>query len=107
MFKAVDRHAFSATQTSVFPYYFSMQTAVPIILAITYPGSVLTGIPSGIHGVLDQAVRWNTLLPLATMFVTGLLNLAVLNPVILGVMKERRGQGKFIIEASDQSGSSG
>lgn len=93
MFKTIDRPSFSAVQQKIFPGYFAMQTAIPIVLALTFPGNHLSGIPSGIYGVLDQSNRCSSLLPIAAMFATGLANLAVLLPATLKVMKARQAQG--------------
>lgn len=93
MFKTVSRHSFSAIQTGLFPIYFGIQTAVPVILALTFPSNALFGIPSGISGVLHETGRWTALAPLATAFITGLVNLVILLPLVTTVMKERRGQG--------------
>lgn len=93
MFKTVGRHSFSAIQTGLFPIYFGIQTAVPVILALTYPSNALFGVPAGVAGVLHETGRWTSLLPLSTIFVTGLVNLVVLLPLVNQVMKDRRGQG--------------
>lgn len=95
MFKAVTKAAFSQIQQKLFPIYFGMQTALPVILALTFPGNTLLGLQSGPQGLLHEFVRWNSLVPIASIFVTGLVNLAVLLPATLEVMKERRGQGKI------------
>lgn len=95
MFKTVSRHSFSAIQTGLFPIYFGLQTAVPVILALTYPSNALFGISAGVAGVLHESGRLTALLPLATMFVTGLVNLVFLLPMVNKVMKERRGQGIY------------
>jgi hypothetical protein len=95
MFKTVTRTVFSAVQTNLFPIYFGMQTALPVVLALTFPGSTLLGLPSGVTGLLDGAVRWNSLVPIAATFITGLVNLVVLLPATQQVMKDRRGQGKL------------
>ncbi|KAI9166681.1 mitochondrial outer membrane protein [Paramyrothecium foliicola] len=94
MFKTVTRAVFSSVQTNLFPIYFGLQTAVPVVLALTFPGSTLLGLPSGITGLLDGAVRWNSLVPIATTFFTGLINLLFLLPATQQVMKDRRGQVK-------------
>ncbi|KJZ71794.1 hypothetical protein HIM_08814 [Hirsutella minnesotensis 3608] len=94
MYKAIDRPAFSLVQRALFPVYFSIQTAVPIVLALTFPGNSLAGVPSGISGLLDVSSRWDSLAPIAAMFVTGLVNLVVMLPATNKVMKERRGQAK-------------
>ncbi|RCI14710.1 hypothetical protein L249_6454 [Ophiocordyceps polyrhachis-furcata BCC 54312] len=92
MYKSIDRPAFSAAQQNLFPIYFSLQTALPAVLALTFPGSTLAGVPNSVSGLLDVSSRWDSLVPIATMFVTGLVNLAVLLPATVKTMKERRGQ---------------
>ncbi|CAM1505424.1 Fc.00g110610.m01.CDS01 [Cosmosporella sp. VM-42] len=94
MFKTVNRPAFSAIQQKLFPIYFGMQTVLPVIMALTFPGNSLIGLSSGVSGLLSDFARWHSLVPIATMFVTGLVNFAVLLPATTGVMKERRGQAK-------------
>jgi hypothetical protein len=87
-------------QQHLFPIYFSLQSVLPATLALTWPGSssagsgMLATSPAGISGVLHASNRWTVLAPLATMFVTGLLNLVVLLPATTGYMAERRAQGK-------------
>lgn len=93
MYKSIDKSAFSAAQQGLFPIYFSMQTVLPAVLSLTFPGNTLAGVPSSISGLLDRSNRWSSLAPLATMFLGGLVNLVVLLPATLKVMKERRGQG--------------
>ena len=97
MFKTVSRHSFSAIQTGLFPIYFGIQTAVPVILALTYPSNALFGVPAGVAGVLHETGRWTSLAPLSTIFITGLVNLVVLLPLVNKVMKERRGQGTALL----------
>ncbi|PFH57512.1 hypothetical protein XA68_14915 [Ophiocordyceps unilateralis] len=94
MYKSIDRPAFSAAQQSLFPIYFGLQTALPAVLALTFPGSTLAGVPSSVSGLLDASSRWDSLVPIATMFVTGVVNLTVLLPATVKTMKERRGQCK-------------
>ncbi|KAF7543983.1 hypothetical protein G7Z17_g10302 [Cylindrodendrum hubeiense] len=94
MFKTVDRPAFSAIQQQLFPIYFGMQTALPVIIALTFPGNSLIGLSSGISGLLSDFARWHSLAPIATMFLTGFVNLAILLPATTKTMKDRRGQAK-------------
>ncbi|OAQ70157.2 hypothetical protein VFPPC_02671 [Pochonia chlamydosporia 170] len=94
MFKTVERPVFSAVQTKLFPIYFGLQTILPAILALTFPGNTLIGVSSGLSGLLDASSRWHSLAPIATMFVTGLVNLLVLLPATSKTMKDRRGQAK-------------
>ena len=93
MYKTVDRPSFSAIQARLFPIFFGMQTALPVVLAVTYPGNTLTGLPSGIYGLLDESSRLGSLLPVSAMFISGLINLVMLLPATQQVMKDRRGQG--------------
>jgi Domain of unknown function (DUF4149) len=82
-------------QTQLFPIYFSLQTALPVVLALTYPGSRNPfGASSSIRGILGQSNRWSVLVPLATMFVTAVANLAVVLPATRECMEERRVQEK-------------
>ena len=94
MFKTVERPIFSSIQQAIFPIYFSIQTAAPLLMALTFPGNALFGLPSGVQGLLNQSQLYQSLLPIGIMFVTGITNLLVLLPMVTGVMKERRGQGK-------------
>lgn len=90
-FKTIPRPQFSALQQKIFPIYFGMQTAVPVFLALTYPSAGST--PSGIQGTLAEPNRWTVLAPLATMFITGVANMAFIRPAIENIMKERKLQG--------------
>lgn len=96
MFRKVDRPAFSAAQSGLFPIYFGMQTGLPVVMALTFPGNALLGHSSSIPGLLEETNRYSSLLPLAAMFVFGLANLVVLLPKVNKVMQDRRGQGMFI-----------
>ena len=72
-----------------------MQTALPIILAFTYPlpAQSLASSSSPIKAVLfESQYRVSTLLPLAIMFVGGLVNLVVVGPATTEVMKQRKHQ---------------
>ncbi|KAK3379377.1 hypothetical protein B0T24DRAFT_611611 [Lasiosphaeria ovina] len=93
-FQVLTRPQFAALMAKIFPIYFSMQTALPVVLALTYPatGTVLGGAsPSGgIAGVMDPVNRWGVLVPIAAVFLTGLANLAVVGPATTQCMDERR-----------------
>ncbi|KZZ95923.1 hypothetical protein AAL_04219 [Moelleriella libera RCEF 2490] len=93
-FYTIERPQFSALQNKLFPIYFGIQTAIPVVLALTFPGNTLLGVPSGPSGLFTASSRWHTLAPIATIFVTGLLNLVVVLPVTQKIMHERRGQVK-------------
>ncbi|KAK8143965.1 hypothetical protein G3M48_006509 [Beauveria asiatica] len=94
LFKNVERPVFSAIQSKEFPIYFSLQTALPAILGLTFPGSTLLATPNGLYTLFHESNRWGSLVPIAIMFVSGALNLAVLLPASKEVMKQRQGQVK-------------
>ncbi|KAI2626566.1 hypothetical protein GGR54DRAFT_591537 [Hypoxylon sp. NC1633] len=95
-FKVLERQQFAILQRKLFPSYFAIQTTVPAILALTYPGTKnLVGefsIPSGFAGTFHESNRWAVLLPLGTMLVTGLVNLAYLLPKTNDITARRRAQ---------------
>ncbi|KAK4137277.1 hypothetical protein BT67DRAFT_453643 [Trichocladium antarcticum] len=94
-FKVLARPQFAALMARLFPIYFTMQTALPAVLAVTYPGSRNPfGPAGGVAGVLDPANRWSVLVPLAGAFLCALANLAVVGPATTAVMHERRQQEK-------------
>ena len=90
----LQRHDFADLQQQIFPIYFSMQTALPAILALTYPSpKAPLGIPSGLQGTFAEANRWSVLAPLATMFIAGVANLAFVRPATRRITKKRKLQG--------------
>ncbi|KAI1755430.1 hypothetical protein F4782DRAFT_527480 [Xylaria castorea] len=93
-FKVLERPQFAILQRAVFPAYFGIQTAAPVVLALTYPGAVglFATLPQGISGVLHPANRWGVLVPLTTAFVTGLANLVYFLPETNKVTAQRRQQ---------------
>ncbi|KAM7197747.1 protein of unknown function (DUF4149) domain containing protein [Rhypophila sp. PSN 637] len=91
-FQVLTRPQFSALMAKIFPVYFSMQTALPVVMALTYPGDSSSYSPSGIAGVFDSSNRWGVLVPIATMFASGLANLAVVGPATTRCMDERKRQ---------------
>ena len=77
-----------------------MQTALPVVLALTYPGtSSASGFgnstPSSISGVMAVDNRWSVLVPLVVMTFTGAVNWLVVGPKTTAVMKERKHQGEI------------
>ncbi|RKU40291.1 hypothetical protein DL546_001648 [Coniochaeta pulveracea] len=89
-FRELPRPQFAVLQSKLFPIYFSMQTALPVVLAVTYPAGLAT--PSGLAGLLDVSNRWSALVPIATMFVTALANMVVVGPATTKCMRERKSQ---------------
>lgn len=59
-----------------------------VALTASHGGQVL-----GLSGLAAPENRLNTLLPLATVAVTGLVNMFVLRPITTNVMRERKHQG--------------
>ena len=89
-YRALPRPQFASLQSKLFPVYFSMQTALPVILAVTYPGGPLTS--SSISGVLDLSTRYNVLTPIVTMGICGAANLLLIGPATTKCMRERKHQ---------------
>ncbi|KMK57636.1 hypothetical protein Y699_03056 [Aspergillus fumigatus Z5] len=88
-FRVLPRPQFSALQTSIFPVYFTLQSALPVVIALT---SSKGGQLNGISGLLAPESRFGTLLPLATVAVSGLINQVILRPLTVRTMKERKHQ---------------
>ncbi|EAW11518.1 DUF4149 domain-containing protein [Aspergillus clavatus NRRL 1] len=88
-FRVLPRPQFSALQTATFPVYFSLQSALPVVVALT---SSTGGQLNGISGLLAPENRFGTFLPLATAAAAGLINQFILRPLTVNVMKERKHQ---------------
>ncbi|KAF2860796.1 hypothetical protein K470DRAFT_216428 [Piedraia hortae CBS 480.64] len=95
-FKALPRAQFSTLQQAIFPTFFSLQTALPILLALTWPGERVASMGQvaarynvGYKGLLENNKALGTI---GIMFGTALLNLVVLGPATTKVMKERKHQ---------------
>jgi hypothetical protein len=93
-FRALPRPQFATLQQATFPIYFSMQTVLPILLALTLPAerTAIGSIPSSLSGVLEPTNRVRVLLPLATMFINALANLTYIGPATTKCMRERKHQ---------------
>ncbi|EGD84761.1 hypothetical protein H112_08474 [Trichophyton rubrum D6] len=108
-FRTLPRPQFSTLQSSIFPVYFGLQTAVPLVLALTYPGEKVAGRfgTSGLSGVFSESNRWNTLVPIMTTFLSGITNLLVIQPATAKVMRQRKEQesidGKKYTDAGPHS----
>lgn len=102
-YNALPRPSFSTLQTAIFPVYFGIQTALPVVLALTWPGerSVAGHVNSGFKGLLAEENKWTALTPIALMFVTNLANLVWLGPATTKVMKERKHQGRLDMNDDD------
>nr|POF17337.1 putative mitochondrial outer membrane protein [Quercus suber] len=98
-YKALPRPQFSQLQQAIFPPYFSLQTALPVVLALTWPGEKVLALGgetvranTGAMGLLEGDNVWNALVPIVLMFGTSLLNLVFLGPATTKVMRERKHQ---------------
>ncbi|KAG9241902.1 hypothetical protein BJ878DRAFT_427088 [Calycina marina] len=93
-FRALPRPQFSTLQQKIFPIYFGLQTALPAILALTYPAvrGLNRTAPGGLTGTFDVVNRWSVLVPIATMFVSGLVNVVYVGPTTTKIMKRRKHQ---------------
>ncbi|KAI1331260.1 hypothetical protein F5Y16DRAFT_361034 [Xylariaceae sp. FL0255] len=89
-FKVLARPQFAILQRAIFPAYFGIQSAAPLLLALTYPGRI--GSSGGVSGVLQPENRWGVLVPLTTACVMGLVNLLYLLPETNKVTARRRQQ---------------
>ena len=94
-YRALPRPQFSSLQQAIFPIYFTLQSALPAFLALTYPGtkSSLGSTSSGIGGFLAESNRYSVLAPLVTVFAINVTNLLVLGPATTKIMRERKHQG--------------
>ncbi len=94
-YQALPRPQFSTLQQALFPVYFSLQTALPVVMALTYPGtqSPLGSSPSGPSGFFAKENRTSVLAPITTIFAMNLTNLLVLGPATTRIMRERKRQG--------------
>ena len=101
-FKCLPRAQFATLQTAIFPIYFALQSACPIILALTYPGpstrnSLLGGSssPSGYRGVLAPENRWSVAAPISAILAANLINLVWAGPKTNEIMRLRKHQGMY------------
>ena len=92
-FRALPRPQFASLQSALFPIYFGLQTALPVAVALTATSS---GQLLGLSGLTTPENRYTTLLPLATVAITGLVNNVILRPRTINIMRERKHQGKLL-----------
>lgn len=101
-FKALPRPQFSTLQQAIFPPYFTFQAALPVLLALTWPGDKIAQVGAkavtqntGFWGIFSDNSFWTAGIPVAIMFATSAANLFVFGPATTKVMKERKHQGKI------------
>jgi len=98
-FKALPRPQFSTLQQAIFPPYFTFQAALPVLLALTWPGDKIAQVGTraitqntGFWGIFSDNSFWTAGIPVAIMFATSAANLFVFGPATTKVMKERKHQ---------------
>lgn len=95
-YKTLPRPQFSQLQEKIIPIYVGMQTVLPAVLALTYPGSRNPlGPPSGYQGTFTEVNKWSVLVPLGTMFLMGLANMLFIRPKATEIRKLRMLQGMY------------
>jgi len=100
-FRVLPRPQFSVLQQNTFPTYFTLQSVIPVVLALTYPPG--RGGPAALYKGEDKLVAGL----IATMFVTAVANWAWLGPATTHCMRERKHQetrdGKKSYDAGPRS----
>lgn len=101
-FKALPRPSFSTLQQAIFPPYFTFQAALPVLLALTWPGEKIAQVGgreltqnAGFWGIFSENSLLTAGVPVFLMFATSAANLLVFGPATTKVMKERKHQGKM------------
>ncbi|KAF8251784.1 hypothetical protein K440DRAFT_658434 [Wilcoxina mikolae CBS 423.85] len=80
-FRALPRPQFSQLQQKIFPIYFSMQTALPLIVLLTHPTAPYS-----------ELLSTETAAPMLATFLTSAANLGIVGPATTSVMRERKRQ---------------
>lgn len=70
-----------------------MQTALPVLLTLTYPGTKTSRSSSSLAGVLMAQNRYTVFAPLALALTINAANLLYISPQTTKVMKQRKHQG--------------
>ncbi|KAL8971405.1 MAG: hypothetical protein Q9183_001074 [Haloplaca sp. 2 TL-2023] len=95
-FRSLPRAQFASLQTAIFPPYFSMQTALPALLALTFPATKSTygtvQQSGGLGGFFAEHNRWSVMAPIMGIFAINLANLTYISPQTNKVMRERKHQ---------------
>ncbi|QIW95796.1 hypothetical protein AMS68_001314 [Peltaster fructicola] len=98
-FKAIPRSAFAQLQTHVTPVFFAIQSVLPVLMALTWPGNKLASVGStgirhntGILGLLQNENLWEGAVPIVIMLGTALVNLIYFGPATTRTMRERKHQ---------------
>ena len=104
-YKSLPRAQFATLQSAIFPIYFCLQSACPVLLALTYPGSSTKSslgngfgsVPqtqqSGIGGFFADGNRWSVAAPIIVCFAANVVNLVWAGPKTNDIMRLRKHQG--------------
>ncbi|RMJ23087.1 hypothetical protein PHISP_06038 [Aspergillus sp. HF37] len=87
-FRSLPRPQFASLQSATFPIYFSLQSGLPLIVALTSSKNGQLSSPSELLAPENRS----GLIPLATAMAAGLVNMFVLGPLTMKVMRERKHQ---------------
>lgn len=101
-YRDLPRPMFARLMEGTFPFYFGIQTALPLAMMLTFPGQTVlqlgeerVGSDSGISGLFKAENRWTAMVPLMTMLISGAINTVVLGPATTKTMKQRHHQGSY------------
>lgn len=104
-YRELPRPMFARLMEGTFPFYFGIQTALPLAMMITFPGATVlqlgeerVGADSGIQGLFKAENRWTVLVPLMSMFISSAINTFILGPATTKTMKQRHHQGRTIVQ---------
>lgn len=86
-FRVLPRPQFSVLQQHTFPTYFTLQSIIPVVLALTYPRG--RGGPAALYRGGENKLVVSLF---ATMFITAVANWAWLGPATTRCMRERKHQ---------------
>ncbi|KIW06200.1 uncharacterized protein PV09_02678 [Verruconis gallopava] len=84
-FKVLPRPSFSVLQQKLFPYYFALQTGLPVASLLSFPTSSLSNLTAGDN-------LWQVTMPLTLSALLGATNWLVLGPWTTSVIKQRKHQ---------------
>jgi hypothetical protein len=73
---------FSQLQQKIFPVYFSMQTALPLVVLLTHPSTT----------PYSELLGTDAAIPMLAVFATSAANLMVVGPATTKIMRERKVQ---------------
>lgn len=93
-FRALPRASFATLQSALFPIYFAMQTALPVVIALTFPAerTAIGRTSSSISGVLEPEHRLPVLAPLLIVMMAGAANMLFIGPMTTSCMRQRKHQ---------------